>query len=162
VLSALPPASGSSLFSAAEREELGSWLCPGSLSVGSGVEYERGLVLWNEWRCQLPEDQRPDEYLRDVADADEKALCLVKFARYLYKPPRNWRGAQVTSLFTHLRHYFFNVVASVSFFDGDIMGKARKAVARNAEEARAHMEKVAKTCLPPLCLAMTDGARRDL
>jgi hypothetical protein len=96
-----------------------------------------------------------------VGDVDEKALCLVKFASFLYKPPRCWRGAQVTSLFTHLRHHFFEVVAVVSFFDGDIMGKARKAVARNAEEARAHMEEVAKSCLLPLCLTMIDWARRE-
>ena len=144
-----------------ERRRAVGDLVKKGVTLGSSAAYGTQWKKWNAFLATIPEDERPDQLLRNVERGDDKVLWLSLFISHLVKS--GMRGTkEVSGVISGIRWKWHCEVMDSHFFDDPRIYAAKQGARPSTEEIRAAAERMTDNRKLPIFIEMIMVMRKQL
>ena len=121
---------------------------------GSSGQYQRHWKRWLGFLGTLPLSERPDEFLLEVNDENDKVIILMAFLAYVVEE-LNIRGSkEVGGVLSGLRFEWNRQCLNSAIFEDPRVGAAKQGARLTTEEMREYAYKSKETRKLPVCTDM--------
>ena len=121
---------------------------------GSSGQYQRHWRKWLGFLETLPREERPDEYLRQLEDENDKVMILMAFVVYVVEDLKIRGSKEVGGVLSGLRFEWNCQCLDSGFFDDPRVGAAKQGARLTTTEMREYAARSKETRKLPVCTEM--------
>jgi hypothetical protein len=142
--------------------ERGKSMVRKGVTGGSAIQYKGHWSKWADFLGSIAEEDRPDEYLEEVVEAEDKVMFIMGFIWYLVEELGIKGAKEVSGVVSGVRFQWKKEGVDSSFFEDHRVRAAKKGARLTTEQMRAWARKSRDNRKLPAFWGMVQWLREEL
>jgi hypothetical protein len=126
---------------------------------GSCGQYKNHWNKWVRFLQTLPEEERPEEHLRDVEDREDKVMFIIGFIGYLVEELKIRGAKEVSGVISGVKFEWHRRGLESGFFEDSRIKAAKQGARLTTEEMRIAARRSSETRKLPAFVDMIKWLR---